>query len=68
MWISFTQALANWARKVPMGKPGVVARYGMRFGNPYILDRATVGRTGVPIYSSDFPSYFKAKWAAEYRR
>ncbi|MET0172745.1 MAG: substrate-binding domain-containing protein [Agrobacterium vaccinii] len=69
VWVGFDQLLSFWSKETPINTSYDVFEkgYGLKFMEPYILTKANTGASGpIPVISSDYESYFRAKWKAEY--
>ncbi len=69
VWVGFDQLLGLWSQKRPIDASYDVfdKGYSLKFMEPYILTKENIGASGpIPVISSDYESYFRAKWKAEY--
>ena len=69
VWVAFDQLLGYCSQKRPIDKTYDVFQkgYSLNFMEPYILTKANAGASGpVPVFGSDYESYFLANWKGEY--
>lgn len=68
-WVAIDKALDFWAhkKKIPTNGTNVYkSGYGLKFLQPYILQKGNIRTGPAPIYGADYVDYFKAKWRAEF--
>lgn len=69
VYVVFDQLLQFWAREKPINQDAdkFATAYSIPFMEPYMVTAENIGDNGaIPIYGSDYETYFAAKWGAEF--
>lgn len=68
VYVVFDQLLQYWARDTPINQDEdkFATAYSVPFMEPYMVTAENIGDGPIPIFGSDYETYFAAKWGAEF--